>query len=765
MDSLLYGHNPAERVVAVHQMNDQAVRLFKRTEGKIVHEDAEFFPFFFLADSSLLHGFLKHHWLKELEGTNYYKFIAVFSRWSEMWEAVQYALREYNKTRFPKVAAWQELQEILVRPDPARQFLAQSGITLFKGMKFDELIRVQIAITHNSGNDQRSLKSRSGKKELRAIGMMDSKNKSYIFEIKKNNKREVLAQLIYLIQELDPDIIEGLDLFSNILPSLLQFAEDCETPLTIGRDNKELRYSRNHTIDDYSDIDWLNVQALGRHLIDLRTLAENELSDFDMDKQHDLSSLLRFLGIPFSEDHSSKKNTPVKKDLRQQLHLLQTLSSSLSPKLFHLTQWCPFNYGMLNHLSAMSKVESLLFREYIHRKYSVPKPFEQFSLAPLPAETFYTGVFSNVLFATLHLLSARIAVHEHLMPRNDQLNVFGTLMEELFQMVSENTDTHNHRQQETAADLLKTFPAYLLHARGLFNDPMKAEQIYILHSAVMEQSLKHFEPFNTTLIHYDGDGFYIQLPDNVVGAANREKFLERLSVGLPYETSFKAQKAFQKILLYNRRNFVLSDERRRIIIRGSAMQHRGMERYLHVLVQCVIECLFANDVARIHQVFAATHSQITRHQWSPVDFCKVETAKEPLDVYQQAVATGNRSRTPAMEAAIRASYFVKSGEKLLYYFADKESETEPMLAAKLGSEWDPNAPDENTTFYVNRLQETMEKFQIFFEPPAFQRLISLDELFPFSPDGIAIINRKLTSDTASPKTESDNYGIWLADSE
>ena len=49
MNPLLYGHNPKPGVVAVHQLNDRTIRLYIRTDGKVQHEDAEFFPFFFLS--------------------------------------------------------------------------------------------------------------------------------------------------------------------------------------------------------------------------------------------------------------------------------------------------------------------------------------------------------------------------------------------------------------------------------------------------------------------------------------------------------------------------------------------------------------------------------------------------------------------------------------------------------------------------------------------------------------------------------------------
>ncbi|HVN48803.1 MAG TPA: hypothetical protein VMU30_08285, partial [Bacteroidota bacterium] len=511
--------------------------------------------------------------------------------------------------------------------------------------------------------------------------------------------------------------------------------------------------------------EWLNVQAMGRHLIDLRILAQNELSDFDLEKQSDLPSLLKFLGISPTEYHAPPANNSIKKELQQHLQLLQILSSSLSPKLFSLTKWCPFNYGMMNHLSPMSKVESLLFREYIHRKHSVPKPYEQFSLAPLPAETFFSGIFSDVLLVSFHLLPARIAVQEHIVPRTDQINVFEKLLQELFQLISDHPSSRGLQLQKAATDLLEAFPEYLTHSKGLFNDPMCAEQLYILRSAAMEQSLKQFEPFNTIVIHYDADGYYLRLPENVIGAVNIKKFVERLSVQLPYGTNFIAQKMFQTMLAYNKRNFVLLDEQQRIIIRGSALQQRGMERFLRVLIHRTIECLFMQDAARIHHTFASAHTQIVHHRWSPADFCKIETAKESLDLYQHAVATGNRQRTPAMEAALRAGYFVKSGEKLSYYLTGTDPESDPLLNSKLGVEWDSMAPDENTAHYLKRLQETIEKFQIFFEPIAFQQLISLDELFPFSPAGITIIERKLIPSAPSSKMENDNYGIWLADSE
>ena len=102
MDKLLYGYNTEERIVAVHQLNDQTIRLYKRMEGKVLHQDVEFFPFFLLSHEALIKGFPKKFWLKELNGGNFYRYIAAFTRWSEMWEAVHFILHQYNQNHSPR---------------------------------------------------------------------------------------------------------------------------------------------------------------------------------------------------------------------------------------------------------------------------------------------------------------------------------------------------------------------------------------------------------------------------------------------------------------------------------------------------------------------------------------------------------------------------------------------------------------------------------------------------------------------------------------
>ena len=49
------------------------------------------------------------------------------------------------------------------------------------------------------------------------------------------------------------------------------------------------------------------------------------------------------------------------------------------------------------------------------------------------------------------------------------------------------------------------------------------------------------------------------------------------------------------------------------------------------------------------------------------------------------------------------------------------------------------------------------------QPAAFERIITLDEIFGFTDEGIRIVNRRITQEASEKKSEIEEYGIWLAE--
>ena len=153
------------------------------------------------------------------------------------------------------------------------------------------------------------------------------------------------------------------------------------------------------------------------------------------------------------------------------------------------------------------------------------------------------------------------------------------------------------------------------------------------------------------------------------------------------------------------------------------------------------------------------------HKWTPGDFCRSDIVRMDTETYQKEIQTGHSTAVPAMEAVVRSSLFVKANSKVSYYVTGTDAGVSLNRSSRLADEWNPHRPDENTAYYLARLHEAMGKFRDFFEPGAFERIITLDEMFGFTDEGIRVINRRISQEASEMKSELDEYGIWLAEEE
>jgi hypothetical protein len=156
-NELLYGKDREENLVAVHQISDTHVRLYKRNGNTVTFRDEPFYPFFFIANTGFLRGFQlpPNYWLKELEGNNYYKHLAIFKSWKDYRDAQDYAAAMKRKLNQKEVFTAEDeefggkrIDELYAKGDAASQYLFQTGKTLFKGMSFADLRRMQLDIEH-----------------------------------------------------------------------------------------------------------------------------------------------------------------------------------------------------------------------------------------------------------------------------------------------------------------------------------------------------------------------------------------------------------------------------------------------------------------------------------------------------------------------------------------------------------------------------------------------------------------------------------------
>src|SRR4029450_14117653 len=92
-------------------------------------------------------------------------------------------------------------------------------------------------------------------------------------------------------------------------------------------------------------------------------------------------------------------------------------------------------------------------------------------------------------------------------------------------------------------------------------------------------------------------------------------------------------------------------------------------------------------------------------------FMKTETIQESLTVYREKLQSGERNVGAAYELASAPARSYQPGAQVSYYVTGDDKRVTVNEAARLASDWSESAPDENTAYYVAKLQEVYEKLR------------------------------------------------------
>jgi DNA polymerase elongation subunit (family B) len=114
-------------------------------------------------------------------------------------------------------------------------------------------------------------------------------------------------------------------------------------------------------------------------------------------------------------------------------------------------------------------------------------------------------------------------------------------------------------------------------------------------------------------------------------------------------------------------------------------------------------------------------------------FMKTETLQESLAAYRDKLAAGGRNAGAAYELARASQRPYQPGDQISYYVTGDSKRVKVNEAAKLATDWSPSAPDENTAYYVGKLEELYEKFRPLIEQEGL-RPVTEDEPAPAVPE-------------------------------
>ncbi len=782
LNPILFGHDDETNIVAVQAHTNTLVRIYKRSGDLVEYRDEEFYPFFHLSDKRFIENFPDKFWIKKLEGNSFYQYLCAFPSVSILWDAVNYILRKLTKEFKTNYNSHLDTEHIFLRPDMNTQYLMQSGKTLFKGMNFNDLHRMQIDIETYS-KDYRF--SRADKKDDRIILISLSDNRGFekVIGGKNVSEKKLIEQCIRIINDKDPDIIEGHNIFNFDLPYILRRCELHGIEFAIGRDGSTPSGFKSRTSFAENSVEYMSYEVAGRNIIDTWLLVQS----YDMAKRnmesHGLKYAAKYFGIashdrtyiPGDKISWYWDNEPeiLKKYALDDVVETRGLSEKLSGSTFYLTQMLPFNFGTVAKLGSAAKIESIFLREYIRQRHSVPKPQKGSQTSGGYTDIFYTGVFGPIVHSDVESLYPSIMLSKKIKPISDDLNVFESALEFLTAMRLDAKRSLKHVANEyehstldamqlSLKILINSFYGYLGYGKGLFNDYSQADVVTTTGQELLKKLIREIEGHNGTVIEVDTDGIYFIPPDNVIGEESERKLVEHLSTTLPKGINLGFNGRFKRMLSYKKKNYALLDTNEKIIIKGSSLVSRATEKYGRSYIQQCVDCLLNDRIQDLHNLYIELEKTIRGHGLDIADFAKTETLKDSLSEYERDIKDEKRNKSAAYELAIDSLRTYKQGSRVQYYITGGDANVKGFENAKEAYKWDSNFPDENTEYYLKRLDELSKKFEIFFNERDFKAIFSTEDLFGFDPKNIVVVNRNVKVNEINDESE-ENYSIEFDD--
>lgn len=707
---LLFGGDPEERIVSVDLANPRTIRLYRRDAAeRVTHREMPFTPFLWTARDIGS--------CERLAGDAPFAFLRPCESWTEH-NGLKTELRKAGIPHFTV-------------GDPAHQFLLASGKTLFKGMEFESLRRLQLDIETctSAGFDFPN----ADRDPVAAVALSDSTGWEELLLVEPDHpesEKEVLIRLAAIIRERDPDVIEGHNLFKFDLPFLATRAKRHRLKLAWGRDGSPATSRSSRLFIAERTIQYARFAIEGRHLVDTFLLAQyydvasRELENFG------LKAVARHFGIA-EPDRVLLDGAGIEQAYRagdedfriyalQDVRETRSLSAILSRSYFVQSQIFPYNFQDVITRGNATRIDALFLREYLRQRTSLPATPEARSFEGGYTDIFFTGIAENVWQCDIASLYPSLMLTYGLTPKSDRLGIFRSMLSDLrsFRLEAKDAMKKASSPQErlrldalqgTFKILINSFYGYLGFSQAHFADFDAASEVTARGRALLREMVDWLSERGARVIEIDTDGIYFQPPEG----ASLESLQNGIREVLPEGIDVDFDRQYEAMFSYKAKNYALLDADGTITIKGGALKSRGLERFQRDFMREMIACLLRREPEAVVELRKQYEDAIREGRWGVEQFMKTEALQDSPANYARKIAASSRNRSAAFELALASDREYQAGDQISYYITGTKKSVTAYQAARLARDWDPANRDENVPYYLGKLNDLVKKFREF----------------------------------------------------
>lgn len=734
---LLFGHDERTGIIAVEPAG-HFIRLFFRTADNTIFHDEPFKPFILVNDPLIASGCRVSSVVRQMTGDHFFRCQLLFDSWSECLIARDFLATKTGKSYSSADAPY------LFLPDISHQYMLASGTTLFKGFEFSELRCLALDIETACAEGYEFSNPERPEDRIISIALKYSHGDEIILRGDFLSEAEMLGALNSSIQHNDPDVITGHNIFRFDLDYIGKRAQMHGIQLNWGRNGSPPHISE-HARWSLAEktLEYPRWNVYGRHIIDTYFLVQL----FDINgrnlESHGLKAVARHFGFAV-EDRTYLAGADISKTFQDDPELLyrynlddvrETLSlfRLLGYPWFLQSRIFPYSFQNCLIRGNATRINSLFFREYLHRGHSIPvRNSTTATFEGGYTESALQGIIGPIVHCDVASLYPSLMLAYRLAPAKDNLGLFLPMLSDLrrFRLVSkqlahdatEEPERHYYDAlQQVFKVLINSFYGYLGASRHNFSDPGTASEVTRLGRVTIRNMIDLLVLEGAKPVEIDTDGIYFKPPEPFASQDAESELVQRISDKLPQGIEVELDGRYKTMFAYKTKNYALLGYDGRVIIKGSALKSRGLEPYLRELIQEVIENLLAGENGKAARLFDYYATRLRAKELSVAWVARSETLNESPETYREKLKLGKRNHSAAFEVALASGRLYRAGDHVSYYVSGSRKDASAYQHCRPVTAFDSKHPDINILYYIEKLRHLQKRFESFLpqEPTLF----------------------------------------------
>jgi DNA polymerase I len=726
---LLFGRNERTGIVAVEPAG-HFVRVFFRTAGRVHFHDEPFSPFILISDPSLAAGCSRPCAVRQLEGHDLFRFQLHFDSWGDCIAARDFLAAKTGKSSGAIGSPY------LFLSDLSHQYLLTTGTTLFKGLEFAELRCLALDIETDCAEGYGFSNPDRPEDRILSIALKDSHGEETVLRGDRLSEPELLQALNAAIHQCDPDIITGHNIFRFDLDYIGKRARMHGIRLDWGR-NGSVPHVTNNARWSLAEktIEYPRWDINGRHVIDTYFLVQlYDIANRNLES-YGLKAVARHFNVA-PEGRTYLAGEDISTSFRQDPELLyrynlddvrETLSlfRLLGYPWFLQSRIFPYSFQNCVIRGNATRINSLFLREYLHRGHAIPARTSERT----PFEGGYTelsreGVISPIVHCDVASLYPSLMLAYHLASAGDTLGLFLPMLGDLrrfrltAKQLAKDAGTEPERQhygalQQVFKILINSFYGYLGAALHNFSDPSAAAEVTRLGRVTIKNMIALLKAEGARPVEIDTDGIYFQPPALCATEQDEQALVQLVSQALPEGIEVELDGRYRSMFSYKTKNYALLGYDGRVLIKGSGLRSRGMERYLREFMRELIERLLTGRSGTVEALYAEYIVRLRSRGVEVAWVARTETLNQSPDSYREKLRLGKRNHSAAFEIALASGRIYRAGDQVSYYVGGSGKDAAAYENCRPASEFDPAHPDINTDYYIEKLRHLKKRFEPF----------------------------------------------------